>query len=142
MRILILIGICLSGGFARAQNITVQQPVIGTFGVNTTVSVPDRGGAYLGGVSQRAAARNSFGPLWSGTSWGEAASAQGASVRVWIHDTPTLDNAVYQAFENQLRATPAMDREALARQILQTRSRQMDFSTLQSRRNVLDRGTP
>ena len=34
-----------------AQRVTVQQPVIQVFSVDTVVSVPDRGTAFLGGVS-------------------------------------------------------------------------------------------
>ena len=40
-----------SASRAHGQNITIQQPVIGQFQVNTAVSVPDRGSALLGGVS-------------------------------------------------------------------------------------------
>lgn len=38
---------------AQAQ-LVVQQPTFGTFSVGTTVSVPDRGGALLGGVNRGA----------------------------------------------------------------------------------------
>jgi hypothetical protein len=90
---LITIGLALmlSAGTASAQNLTVQQPVFSNFSVSTTVSVPDRGGAYLGGVSRAGSSRRSFGPLRSGSSFGLFREHSSASAHVTIHDMRAMD---------------------------------------------------
>jgi len=77
-----------------AQAVTVQQPVICSMGVNTTVSVPDRGSALLGGVNSAATGRTVNGPFPSGTASGR--EAQGSSMRasVYIHDLRAMDEAL------------------------------------------------
>ena len=76
----------------QAQNVVVQQPVVQQFGVNTAVSVPDRGSMFLGGVSSAADSRTSygFGP-WRGSSLGTGRSASSVETHVWIHDFETMD---------------------------------------------------
>lgn len=74
-----------------AQVVTIQQPVVQQFSVNTVVSVPDRGSALLGGVSSARAGRTSFGPLRSGSSIGRSISHSSATVHVWIHDFEAMD---------------------------------------------------
>ncbi|MBT4866614.1 MAG: hypothetical protein HON53_16040 [Planctomycetaceae bacterium] len=81
----------LSATTASAQNLTVQQPVFRNFSVGTTVSVPDRGGAYLGGVSRAGSSRRSFGPLRSGSSFGLFRENSAASAHVTIHDMRAMD---------------------------------------------------
>jgi hypothetical protein len=76
---------------ASAQQLTVQQPVFRTFSATTTVSVPDRGAAYLGGVGRAADSRSRFGPLPSGTNLGTAREHAGMNVGVWIHDFEEMD---------------------------------------------------
>ena len=39
----------------------MQLPTVSAFTVNTTVSVPDRGSALLGGISRASSGRNEFG---------------------------------------------------------------------------------
>src|SRR5688500_11840365 len=80
-----------------AQSLTVQQPVIDTFGVGTTVSVPDRGGMYLGGVGRAAEARSARGfPLRRGP-LARSASSASLSTGVYIHDFEAMDAAVLEA---------------------------------------------
>ena len=79
---------------AQAQRLTVQEPVLETFGVGTTVSVPDRGRASLGGVRRSAASRSTFGPLRSGTNVGWSQQASGASVGVYIQDLEEMDRRI------------------------------------------------
>jgi hypothetical protein len=90
---LISFGLALmfSATVASAQNFTVQQPVFSNFSVGTTVSVPDRGGAYLGGVSRAGSSRRSFGPLRSGSSFGLFRDHSGLSSHVTIHDMHEMD---------------------------------------------------
>ena len=78
---------------ATAQNLTVQQPVFGVNSVATTVSVPDRGSALLGGVNRAGASRKQygFGPFRPGSSAGRFHSASSSSVGVYIHDFAAMD---------------------------------------------------
>jgi hypothetical protein len=78
---------------ARAQAVSVQLPRQSVFSVGTTVSVPDRGGVFLGGVSRAASSRSSYGigPLRSGSSVGFERSFSGASAHVYIHDLDEMD---------------------------------------------------
>ena len=92
------IAFCLAAGIfvgagqdAFAQFGTVQQPVVGRFGVSTTVSVPDRGRAHLGSVSRAGDSRKSFGPLGLGSSRGLFREHSGTSVGVTIHDFEETD---------------------------------------------------
>lgn len=81
----------LSVRSATAQ-VTVQQPVIDRFSVGTTVSVPDRGRAFLGGVNSAGSSRTQygFGPL-RGSNVGQFRSASSSSVSVFIHDFDEMD---------------------------------------------------
>ena len=78
------------GGSADAQ-FTVQQPVVGFTSVNTTVSVPDSGGAYLGGVGQFADGERLVGPFRPGSVGGSMHAHSGMSAHVWIHDPAEMD---------------------------------------------------
>jgi len=74
---------------------TVQLPSFSVFSVNTTVSVPDRGGMYLGGVSRArdGSTTRGFGPL-ANRGIGSDRAASGISVHATIHDLDELDQAV------------------------------------------------
>lgn len=87
-------GLLLGSRPAAAQQVTVQQPVVGVFQVNTTVSVPDRGSAFLGGVRSAASGRSSFGPFRSGSSLGLQRDASTATAHVYIHDLHAMDEAL------------------------------------------------
>lgn len=81
---------------ASAQNVTVQQPVFGNFSVSTTVSVPDRGGAFIGGVKRAGSSRKSFGPIRSGSSIGLFRDYSGVSTHVTIHDFDEMDRMLLE----------------------------------------------
>jgi hypothetical protein len=74
---------------------TVQLPSFSVFSVNTTVSVPDRGGMYLGGVSRARdeSTTRGFGPL-ANRGIGSDRAASGVTVHATIHDLDELDKAV------------------------------------------------
>ncbi|MFQ5732389.1 MAG: hypothetical protein ACE5KM_10610 [Planctomycetaceae bacterium] len=76
---------------AGAQNATIQQPAFGRFSVGTTVSVPDRGRAYLGSVARAGEGRKSFGPFQRGSSVGLFREHSGVSASVYIHDLREMD---------------------------------------------------
>ena len=86
---------------ASAQ-VGVQQPVVATTAVSTTVSVPDRGSAFLGGVSSAQSARAQYGPLRSGTSLGLSRQATSISTSVVIHDLQAMDEAILNSGPSQL----------------------------------------
>ena len=74
--------------------ITVQQPVVRSTSVGTTVSVPDRGTVLLGGVTSAQASRQTYGPLRTGTSRGYSLSAGSVSASVRIIDLQAMDEAI------------------------------------------------
>ena len=95
MRSLIVVIVVLSHVVAvQAQQVAVQQPVVATNSVRTTVSVPDRGSALLGGVNSAQSAGSSYGPLRSGSSIGLSRSASSMSASVYIHDLRAMDEAL------------------------------------------------
>ena len=73
---------------------TVQLPVVSSTSVNTTVSVPDRGSALLGGVSSAQSGRNQYGPIRPGTSTGLERRASSITAHVYIHDLQAMDEAI------------------------------------------------
>ena len=71
---------------------TVQLPSFSFFSVRTTVSVPDGGGAYLGGINR---GRDSSSRRGLGNrAIGSDRNAGGVMVRAQIHDMDELDKAV------------------------------------------------
>ncbi len=76
------------------QQISVQQPVVRNISVGTTVSVPDRGSTFLGGVNSAESFRQSYGPLRTGTSRGYGLSGGSMSASVQIIDLQAMDEAI------------------------------------------------
>lgn len=77
---------------AAAQ--AVQLPTFEYTHVNTTVSVPDRGGAYLGGVNRASAGSSTSGtPVlpFRNRSYGQSTTAGGMSVGVYVHDFEAME---------------------------------------------------
>jgi hypothetical protein len=89
---------------ARAQHITVQEPSLETFGVGTTVSVPDRGRMSLGGVRRSAAARAMYGPVRTGHSMGFNDQGTGLNIQARVHDLAELDQAALEAADRARKA--------------------------------------
>lgn len=92
MRTLLFLTALFLGAPAVEAQVTVQQPVVSNVGVSTTVSVPDRGTALLGGVSRSAATRSRYG-FWPrvGSSIGRTASSANITASVRIHDLRAMD---------------------------------------------------
>ena len=88
---------------ALAQNApasAVQLPTFGYNTVNTTVSVPDRGGVYMGGIKRSSSGRTESGaPLlpFKNRSIGNQTSATSFSVHTYIHDFEAMDEAALSA---------------------------------------------
>lgn len=79
---------------ALHAQITVQQPVVGRTGVSTSVSVPDRGSTFLGGVSSGESFRSSYGPVRTGTSRGYGLTGGSMTAHVYIIDLQAMDEAI------------------------------------------------
>ncbi|QDU10534.1 hypothetical protein [Gimesia aquarii] len=75
----------------RAQEVRIQQPIVQQFSTGTTVSVPDRGRALLGGISSGATRSKRFGPFRRGSSYGQEFQSSTSSVGVYIHDFEAMD---------------------------------------------------
>lgn len=90
---------CGLASIASAQApTTVQLPTFDFFTVNTTVSVPDSGGTYLGGLLRGSDSSTTRGlapfPGLANRGIGSERSAAGMSVRAWIHDFRRMDEAL------------------------------------------------
>ncbi len=79
----------------------VQLPTFQFFTVQTTVSVPDSGGAYLGGVGRSSTHSRQRGlpllhrdPLFGGRAIGRTSGASGISVHAQIYDMQAMDEAL------------------------------------------------
>ena len=81
---------------ADAQ-IAIQQPVVSTFSVSTTVSVPDSGAGFLGGLKSAGESRFRHGPFRSGTNSGVFRQSSAASTRATIHDFAAMDDLLLRS---------------------------------------------
>ncbi|MBC7816134.1 MAG: hypothetical protein IAG10_04475 [Planctomycetaceae bacterium] len=79
---------------AFGQQVAVQQPVVGTTSVSTSVAVPNRGQILLGGVSSAQSGRSRFGFVPFGSSVGTSRSSRSLSVGVTIIDLREMDEAI------------------------------------------------
>jgi hypothetical protein len=81
---------------AAGQNVVVQLPTFRSFAVSTTVVVPDRGTAHLGGVTSSRVHRTRTGAAGRpiGGALGRDRDVAGAQVGVWIHDFEAMDKAL------------------------------------------------
>lgn len=93
--------VLLTAQSAFAQ-VTVQQPVVSTFGGATTVTVPDRGSMHLGSVNSARSGRVTTGPFRSGSSMGLDRTGSSMSVGVSIHDLHELDEAILAQGQNAM----------------------------------------
>ncbi|QDT63338.1 hypothetical protein [Calycomorphotria hydatis] len=86
--------VMITGTNVFAQAVTVQQPAFGVSSLGTTVSVPDRGEAYLGGVksARQSAGRSNLHPF-SGR-YSSDRSASSFVVRPYIHDLRAMDEMI------------------------------------------------
>jgi hypothetical protein len=112
---LIAVVVVLFTSTAHAQ--VVQLPTFRFFGLSTTVSVPDRGSAYLGGVSRSAMSRSEQGmPIvghvpFAGRAFGNRAIAgrtetSGARVSAYIHDFEAMEEELLGQAGTVARQTP------------------------------------
>jgi hypothetical protein len=100
---------------AQQGGITLQLPTYRTFRVSTTVSVPDRGGAYLGGVNSGRSSRQRFGsPVTpGGVAIGNSRQSAGVHVSAFIQDHQEMDRALLGEGRNAL-GTGAIGKDRLS----------------------------
>lgn len=79
----------------------IQQPVIGVDTVRTTVSVPDRGSAFVGGISRAFSGSNRYGFSPFGSVEGRGASNSAQRVFVTIHDFEEADRQLLSIAKGQ-----------------------------------------
>lgn len=91
-----LLGLVLAGA-AFCQDVTVQQPIVGTTSVSTSAAVPDRGRVFLGGVSSAQTGRSRFGFVPFGSSVGMSRSSRSLSAGVTIIDLREMDEAILKS---------------------------------------------
>ena len=84
------LSVLLVAGTAMAQ--TIQLPSFSAVGVNTTVVVPDSGGAYISRVPRYYQNFSTFGRLPRHRGWSVRRQAPGFGVTAQIHD-PAVDDA-------------------------------------------------
>lgn len=97
----------------------VQLPSFSSFGVNTSVSVPDRGSASLGGIGRSSAGSTAFGPAFGprNRASGSNLSASKTSASAAVHDFDALDrDTLAKAGRKSAEASLANRRLAAARQ--------------------------
>lgn len=102
LRIAILWTVCtlataLDIASAQQNAVTVQLPTFRFFSVSTTVSVPDRGGAALGGIGRSALGASQFGPAPRPAgvrAFGVERQAQNAHAFVQVHDFRDLEHTL------------------------------------------------
>ena len=109
--VLIALGLPSSAAMAQQPATSVQLPTFSYFGISTSVLVPDRGSAYLGGVGRARSSSSQFGaPLlpFGSRSSSHTTGASSTRVSVWIHDLNAMDEALlnqptgYNAYRNGL----------------------------------------
>ena len=86
--------ISFTGGNSCDAQITLQQPIFSQFSISTTVSVPDRGWAHLGGVKRAFSSRSQHGFFRPGSSIGHERMYSGMSAGVTIIDLGEMDRMI------------------------------------------------
>ena len=90
---------------AEAQVVRIQQPIVQQFSAGTTVTVPDRGSALLGGVQSGAVYSRQSGPFRAGSTYGHSFHCSTSSVSVYIHDFEAMDQMLLNSAPRVLRDT-------------------------------------
>ncbi|HEX5445221.1 MAG TPA: hypothetical protein VFW87_15385 [Pirellulales bacterium] len=91
----LVISICAADRAVAQAPSVVQLPSFSFYTVDTTVSVPDRGTASLGGVGRSSTGSTAFGPGLGppNRAFGRNLNSSSVSVRASIHDFEALDRA-------------------------------------------------
>lgn len=140
-----LVAVWCVGGLAPLCAQTIQLPTQRIVGIGTTVSVPDRGSMYLGGIGQSQTGSDSRGVplfgkvplvdrLFRNRAIGSNTGSSGLAVNVMIHDMNEMDQALLAA---------AAEREGKSPQTLLIARRAQELgSTLTSEEKSSTRRSP
>jgi hypothetical protein len=118
----------------------VQLPSYSTFGLNTSVSVPDRGSVSLGGIGRSSIGSTAFGPSLGlrNRGFGRNLSGSVTSVRATIHDFDALDRAMLERATDPPMAPRSLGAAELTRRRLtgarQSSAGQVPGSVAEARR--------
>lgn len=115
----VLIPAALFGLVGISSGQVVQLPTFRSFGMSTSVVVPDRGAVYMGGNGRAATGWNEFGsPLgpFNNRGLGMLHSAGAVSVSAYVHDFAAMDAYLLsQASGNRTAESPPASTSALQR---------------------------
>ena len=103
-------------GQVGAAPTTVQLPTFHVFTVQTTVSVPDRGGLALGGISRGADGRVMLGPLGNRATASNR-GAGGVSATATIIDNQDIDQAILASGRATVPDAASVKANAIAAQV-------------------------
>ncbi len=92
MRSVCLLAALLVAAEVRAQ--TIQLPSFHSVGVNTSVIVPDSGGAYIARDRQITGSFSTFGGIPRNQGWGIRRGASSIGITAQIHDPQAADAAL------------------------------------------------
>lgn len=90
-----------------AQQVVVQQPEFRQFAAPTTVLVPDRGAALLGGTSGATRGQSVYGPVPMGRAGGAGTGSSSVQVRAYVHDFQAMDEALLGQTSRATPVTPS-----------------------------------
>lgn len=109
--LILVSGLMAAAWPCEAQQVVVQQPAFQQFAAPTTVLVPDRGEAFLGGTRGGFQARDVRGPIPLGSARAGGAGAASVSTRVFVHDFRALDEAILRGADADV-GRPGLTRAA------------------------------
>lgn len=87
----------------EAQAVRIQQPIVQQYSVGTTLTVPDRGSALLGGIQSGAMHSRQSGPFRRGSTYGHSFQSSTSSVGVYIHDFEAMDQMLLNSAPRVVR---------------------------------------
>lgn len=99
---------------AFGQQLIMQQPIVGTTSVATSVTAPNGGRVLLGGVSSAQSSRSRFGFGQPGSSLGLSRSSNSVSVGVTVIDLREIDEAILNSVPDRRESSSSFARHAAA----------------------------
>lgn len=105
----LVIGVLFAARASAQPPSVVQLPSFSFFTVDTTVSVPDRGSASLGGIGRSSSGSTAFGPGLgpANRGFGRSLSSTNVTMRATIHDFDALDRATLARASRRAGSRPA-----------------------------------
>lgn len=103
----LFVGVAVSSQRCHAQAVRIQQPIVQQFSAGTTLTIPDRGSALIGGYRSGAIRSRQTGPFRRGSYYSQSFQSSTASVGVYIHDFEAMDRMLLNQGASVLR--PASD---------------------------------